>query len=589
MQKSKSLSVLLIIVFVLGFSSVVWGLSGTVTDNRLSAGGSTIMIFAIPHQAQIDPYFVEIECLSQVTGTYPDYSFDLSCVTPGNYDIGVVDWDGSSDGPPTFAADLRLNVPFDTTGIALYIQPNADHISGDLYEWGTGNLVTQEAEIWAFDQSGNLVGIAFADNFGHYDFGYLPAGSGPYDLVAQAEGYWEETSTGVVNPLVESFILRKAVDVEITNSQNTGYNYDYNLHPERANWVLSDATNYTLTVMVAIGASSKGALPVEAVLFRLPGGAFSLSKFSADPSTSAHTVDPSLDWDSVYVDQSGVQDKVLFTQGKGSAVINASNSVRFTVQVTYMGNIPQDNYTDLEVMVFHNGGTRRASDEAELVQKILRIQDLSFYPDEVDASNQTGPGSYLTISAAVENHGTASFAPYQNWSGIWSAALVDPGISAMFDSVSPGSAAAVALFNAQVTGTQGNYEVSCYVSDSLDQNSSYLPFEESLEVISTGVEDQNEPGLVPKSFALSQNFPNPFNASTRIDYTLASGSSVTLEVFNLLGQKVTTLVSEYQSPGKKSVAWNGENQAGSQVPSGVYFYRLRTLQNNFTKKMVLIR
>ena len=82
---------------------------------------------------------------------------------------------------------------------------------------------------------------------------------------------------------------------------------------------------------------------------------------------------------------------------------------------------------------------------------------------------------------------------------------------------------------------------------------------------------------LPTEYALSQNYPNPFNATTSIQYLVVSDQSpphVTLTIFNLLGQKVRTLVDGVKEPGSYTVTWDGTDASGSNVPSGVYFYRL---------------
>ncbi|HTY35482.1 MAG TPA: T9SS type A sorting domain-containing protein [Bacteroidota bacterium] len=94
-----------------------------------------------------------------------------------------------------------------------------------------------------------------------------------------------------------------------------------------------------------------------------------------------------------------------------------------------------------------------------------------------------------------------------------------------------------------------------------------------------------EPGQAsPPMFELGQNFPNPFNPSTAISFQLPAVSFVSIEVFDLLGRKVTTLVNEVCQPGQHTVRWDG---AGS--PSGVYYYRLHALGAVATKKAILIR
>ena len=79
---------------------------------------------------------------------------------------------------------------------------------------------------------------------------------------------------------------------------------------------------------------------------------------------------------------------------------------------------------------------------------------------------------------------------------------------------------------------------------------------------------------VPRDFALRQNYPNPFNPSTTIDYSLPVESIVHLTVYNLLGQEVATLMNGLVSVGKHQAVWNGKDNAGHQVASGIYFYRM---------------
>ncbi|MDH4155749.1 MAG: M6 family metalloprotease domain-containing protein [candidate division Zixibacteria bacterium] len=112
----------------------------------------------------------------------------------------------------------------------------------------------------------------------------------------------------------------------------------------------------------------------------------------------------------------------------------------------------------------------------------------------------------------------------------------------------------------------------------------------------TSVWDGRPFAALPISFDLNQNYPNPFNPSTVISYTLRTDSEygtrpakTNLAVYNMLGQKVKTLVDEVQLPGNYSVEWNSTNTTGKKVASGVYFYKLTRGNDAQARKMILLK
>ncbi|MFQ5582912.1 MAG: alpha/beta hydrolase-fold protein, partial [Calditrichia bacterium] len=98
-----------------------------------------------------------------------------------------------------------------------------------------------------------------------------------------------------------------------------------------------------------------------------------------------------------------------------------------------------------------------------------------------------------------------------------------------------------------------------------------------------------EDRAIPAVFELEQNYPNPFNPTTTIRYNLPGASKVILTIYNLLGQQVVTLVDEVQSPGQKSVVWDGRNSNGQVVGTGVYLYRLQAGEEVAVRKMILLK
>jgi len=96
----------------------------------------------------------------------------------------------------------------------------------------------------------------------------------------------------------------------------------------------------------------------------------------------------------------------------------------------------------------------------------------------------------------------------------------------------------------------------------------------SLDIGGTGVGDRPGSGITPLVYGLDQNLPNPFNAQTRINFSMPAAGHVKLIVYNVLGQEVVTLLDQKLDANKHEVVWDGLNAQGSIVASGTYFYRL---------------
>ncbi len=93
----------------------------------------------------------------------------------------------------------------------------------------------------------------------------------------------------------------------------------------------------------------------------------------------------------------------------------------------------------------------------------------------------------------------------------------------------------------------------------------------------------------PTEFALLQNFPNPFNPETTIKYNVAEGANVSLRIYNVVGQVVKTLVAEQQNAGRYTVRWNGTDDRGVSVSSGIYFYQIAAGDFSDVKKLMLLK
>jgi len=118
------------------------------------------------------------------------------------------------------------------------------------------------------------------------------------------------------------------------------------------------------------------------------------------------------------------------------------------------------------------------------------------------------------------------------------------------------------------------------------------------QVVPSGWVDMTTPNVaykqtdneqLPMVFSLSQNYPNPFNPQTVISYALPEAVHVRVDIYNLLGQKVKTLVNAAQEAGYGTVVWDGTNNQGSSVSSGIYFYRIVAGSFAESKKMILLK
>ena len=99
----------------------------------------------------------------------------------------------------------------------------------------------------------------------------------------------------------------------------------------------------------------------------------------------------------------------------------------------------------------------------------------------------------------------------------------------------------------------------------------------------------NEIAKIPNNFELGNNYPNPFNPTTNISFNIPQNSNVRLEIFNSVGELIRTLVDQDYASGSYTTMWNGQDDFGYKVNSGIYFYRL--IANNYveTKRMILLK
>jgi hypothetical protein len=109
--------------------------------------------------------------------------------------------------------------------------------------------------------------------------------------------------------------------------------------------------------------------------------------------------------------------------------------------------------------------------------------------------------------------------------------------------------------------------------------------------LTVAVDDNHNGEPLPRNFELAQNYPNPFNPTTTIEFYNPKSKTipVTIDLFNIMGQKVRTLLDGPALPGKNQVIWDGRDGLGQPVATGIYFYRLKTAEVTLTKKMLLMK
>lgn len=215
--------------------------------------------------------------------------------------------------------------------------------------------------------------------------------------------------------------------------------------------------------------------------------------------------------------------------------------------------------------------------------------------DSVSFVGSIKPSGFTGIASinAVEQVVTIAYFPALNFTLPLETISAAEGIIAqMFFTVTVSAPPQTITFNDAASeevvdyeGTEKTVQTGLYLVDNTSSviNTPTYVAGGAVVLIPTAVNEDNN-SLLPKDFSLAQNYPNPFNPSTTIEFSLPSASRVKLEVFNILGQNVATLVDERLSAGEHKVEFDASKQ-----PSGIYFYRLIYENGSATKKMVLVK
>jgi len=144
--------------------------------------------------------------------------------------------------------------------------------------------------------------------------------------------------------------------------------------------------------------------------------------------------------------------------------------------------------------------------------------------------------------------------------------------------------------------TEFSYDLSAYdgqevyIAIRCVSNDAFVFYVDNFSVHSDGGFVDNEDEIAPAfTTALQANYPNPFNPTTTIRYSVKDDAPVAIEIYNLKGQKVKTLVSESKTAGEHTAVWNGTDDSGRQVSTGVYFYKMNAGKYSATRKMIMMK
>ena len=152
-----------------------------------------------------------------------------------------------------------------------------------------------------------------------------------------------------------------------------------------------------------------------------------------------------------------------------------------------------------------------------------------------------------------------------------------------------GTAGAAQRVGSYTTDAVGYGSIATAASPTYDAAGNPVPGTASFTLTPEAVTAVHEKVIQPTNYSLDQNYPNPFNPTTQIAFNIPLNEHVTVTIYNILGQRIATLLDGNLSAGVHVVTWNAKNQNGEILPTGVYFYRLSTPNFTAVKKMLLLK
>lgn len=539
---------------------------------------------------------------------------------------------------PTDDGQVKLTAPGNNYGakttmkveegkFSSYMKFNIAGVSGTVQNARVRLRVTNNA-FDGSDQGGSIYSVSnnFAGTSTSWNEGSLNAGNAP-------------AMSGSPLSILGPVAVNEFVEFDVTNAINGDGTYSFGIKSTSANQVkyyTGQGANPP-ELIVAFGSGSGGNIPPvaqddQATTSKNLSVVLNLLANDSDPdgsidaTTLSITSPPSNGTTSVNV-FSGIvtyvpdpdftgSDSFLYTVQDNEGA--TSNVATVTVNVTGGGGIstltfqptddgqvkltePASNYgskstTKVEAQKFSTYLKFSVAGVAGSVQQaILRLRV------STDASNggPDGGSIYLvdndfsgTNTVWVEASLTSGNAPEITGSSLSSLGSVSPGEVVEFDVTSAVNGDGVYSF--AIRGNSTN-QVKYYTREGATPPELIVEFtttagtskEEIAGLLLEADSDGEIPALLPEQFVLSPNYPNPFNAETRIEYAVPEAAKIAVIIYNTRGQEVVTLVDEVQQPGFKKVVWYGTDNFGNFVSSGVYFLRLRAGGQNLMRKLTL--
>ena len=222
---------------------------------------------------------------------------------------------------------------------------------------------------------------------------------------------------------------------------------------------------------------------------------------------------------------------------------------------------------------------------------INQIVSMSYEFADVSASGDSGAVDWITIAGgdytkpdSVASFGTDSYMldweteSYMFWSG-----HVFSGNTLVF---AGDWNVIVDYFSTTATPVGDQVKIAAFIETPIDGWGVDISYPGVLDVATAIEKDES---VIVKNFELGNNYPNPFNPTTNIKFSIPVQSNVQLTIYNTLGQKIIMLVNEQISSGQYTATWNGTSAGGAKVSSGVYFYELKTDDFASVKKMLLVK